>query len=86
MIRLQLTPLHTIQDARDQLQTAIGVEFGTLPPYLYALYSIRPGTNPQATALIKSVVLQEMIHMCLASNILNALNGAPALHPQTYPG
>ncbi|MFK5012155.1 ferritin-like domain-containing protein, partial [Klebsiella pneumoniae] len=27
------------------LQTAIGVEFGTLPPYLYALYSIMPETN-----------------------------------------
>jgi len=86
MIRLQLTPLNTIQDARDQLQKAIGVEFGTLPPYLYSLYSIRPGTNPQATALIKSVALQEMIHMCLASNILNALGGKPVLSPPHYPG
>src|SRR5262249_52394246 len=68
------------------LQTAIGVEFGTLPPYLYTLYSIRPGRNPQAAQLIKSVALQEMIHMCLASNILNALGGDPALEPQKYPG
>jgi hypothetical protein len=86
MIRLQLNPLATLQDAQAMLQTAIGVEFGTLPPYLYALYSIRPGTNPPAEHLIRSVVLQEMIHMCLASNMLNALGGNPALHPQTYPG
>jgi hypothetical protein len=86
MIRLQFNQLTTLQDAQSMLQTAIGVEFGTLPPYLYALYSIRPGTNAEAAQRIKSVVLQEMIHMCLASNILNALGGNPALHPQTYPG
>jgi hypothetical protein len=36
MIRLQLDQLNTVQDAQAMLQTAIGVEFGTLPPYLYA--------------------------------------------------
>jgi len=86
MIRLQLKPLTSLKDAQAQLQTAIGVEFGTLPPYLYALYSIKPGTNAEAAQRIKSVVLQEMIHMCLACNILNALGGAPKLQPQSYPG
>lgn len=68
------------------LQTGIGVEFGTLPPYLYALYSIRPGANQEARRRIKSVALQEMTHMCLACNILNALGGNPKVTPQTYPG
>jgi hypothetical protein len=76
----------TRDDAREKLQTAIGVEFGTLPPYLYALYSIRPGTNVEAAELIRSVALQEMIHMCLACNILNALGGDPKILPMTYPG
>jgi Ferritin-like len=86
MIRLQLKPINSLDHARDALQTAIGVEFGTLPPYLYALYSIKPGTNAESAARIKSVVLQEMIHMCLACNILNALGGDPRLTPQRYPG
>ena len=86
MIRLELDQLSDVTDAQSMLQKAIGVEFGTLPPYLYALYSIRPGTNPQAEQLIKSVALQEMVHMCLASNILNALGGSPQLNPQKYPG
>jgi hypothetical protein len=86
MICLRLTQPITVDDARNMLQTAIGVEFGTLPPYLYALYSIRPGTNPAAEQRIKSVALQEMIHMCLACNILNALGGTPVVHPPTYPG
>jgi hypothetical protein len=45
MIRLELKQLTNVPDAQSMLQTAIEVEFGTLPPYLYALYSIRPGTN-----------------------------------------
>src|SRR4051794_13334026 len=86
MIRLQLHRLSTVEDAQAMLQTAVGVEFGTLPPYLYALYSIRVGKNAQAERSIKAIVLEEMTHMCLASNMLNALGGKPALHSQTYPG
>jgi hypothetical protein len=86
MIRLQMTPPSSIEDAWSMLQTAIGVEFGTLPPYLYAMFSIPPGENVAAANLIKSVLLQEMVHMCLACNILNALGGTPRLSPPSYPG
>jgi hypothetical protein len=86
LIRLQLNSLTSVDDARSMLQTAIGVELGTLPPYLYALYSIPPGTNPQAEQVIRSVAVQEMIHLCLDCNILNALGGTPVVHPQKYPG
>jgi Ferritin-like len=86
MIRLRIDKLATVNDAQSLLQKAVGVEFGTLPPYLYALYSIRPGTNPEASQRIKAIALQEMIHMCLACNILNALGGSPIIQPQTYPG
>jgi hypothetical protein len=86
MIRLKWKPLSTVQDAWAMLQIAIGVEFGTLPPYLYASFSIPQGRNPQAAQRIRSVLLQEMIHMCLACNILNALGGDPVLTPPVYPG
>jgi hypothetical protein len=86
MIRLQARALSTVDDARSMLQTAIGVEFGTLPAYLYAMFSIPAGKNVEAAQRIKSVVLQEMIHMCLAGNILNALGGNPVLTPPVYPG
>jgi hypothetical protein len=86
MIYLQSRRISTIADARAMLQTAIGVEFGTLPPYLYAMFSIRPGSNSEAAARIRAVALQEMIHMCLACNMLNALGGDPVLTPFVYPG
>lgn len=86
MIRLQARRLASVEDAWSALQTAIGVEFGTLPPYLYAMWSIPQGRNVEAAGRIKSVTLQEMIHMCLACNILNALGGSPLLKPPSYPG
>lgn len=86
MIRLATKPLRTVKDARSHLQTAIGIEFGTLPPYLYAKFSILPGSNPVAADNLSAIVGQEMIHFCLVCNILNALGGDPALKPPVYPG
>jgi hypothetical protein len=85
MIRLQLSPPNSVHDAQEMLQTAVGVEFGTLPPYLYTLYSMHPNKNPQAERRIKAVAFQEMVHLCLACNVLNALGGTPVIRPMTYP-
>jgi len=86
MIYLEFKAIETVDDAIELLQMAIALEFSTLPPYLYALYSIRPGTNAEAASRIKSVAMQEMIHMCLACNIVNALGTNPVLTAPTYPG
>jgi rubrerythrin len=72
------------------LQQAIKLEHSTIPPYLYALYSLAPGKNDEIAEIIQSVVIEEMLHMTLASNILNALGGEPQIDvpgfvPQ-YPG
>ncbi len=71
----------TLDDLRDHLQYAIGLELTTIPAYLCALYSIVPGANTAACEVIQSVVLEEMLHMALAANILNAVGGAPATGP-----
>jgi hypothetical protein len=86
MIFLQFRRINTLDDALDLLQMAIELEFSTLPPYLYALYSIMPGTNAEASSRIRAVAMEEMVHMCLACNILNALGKNPVLTAPTYPG
>ena len=87
-IRLQAARTATIGDLRDTLQRAIQLEFATLPPYLYAMYTV--GENKIARDLILDVVHEEMIHMMLACNILNSLDGSPlianATVVPTYPG
>jgi hypothetical protein len=67
------------------LRTAMSIELTTMPAYLYACWSIRPVEEDgslaanEAASLIMSVVDEEMLHMGLAGNILNALGGTPAI-------
>ncbi|MGH9021252.1 MAG: ferritin-like domain-containing protein [Acidimicrobiales bacterium] len=73
------TSMDTLDDLRRHLQGAIALEHATMPPYLCALYSIHPGTNEEAVDVIASVVVEEMLHMTLAANLLNAIGGTPVV-------
>jgi hypothetical protein len=78
--------IKTLEQLQSHLQTAIEVEHSTIPPYLCALYSIKDGSNLEAVQIIKSVVVEEMLHMILAANVLNAIGGSPRLnHPEFIP-
>jgi hypothetical protein len=86
MIRLRLPAFDSVADIYTAVQTAIQIEFSTLPPYLYAANSILPGTNLPAVARLKEITMEEMIHLCLACNILNAIGGSPQITAPLYPG
>lgn len=79
-----------ISSVRASLQLAIELEHATIPPYLYALYSLTPGTNLPVAGIIESVVTEEMLHLTLAANMLNAIGGNPVLDSPAfiprYPG
>ena len=67
---------HYIKDLphlKECLLTALKLELSTIPPYLCGLYTIKEGSNVEAAALIRSVVVEEMLHMILVANILNAI-------------
>jgi hypothetical protein len=72
------------------LGNAVKLEHATIPLYLYALYSLDPARNGAIAGIIRSVVIEEMLHMTLACNVLNALGGSPVIdRPDvlpTYPG
>jgi ferritin-like protein len=73
---------------KEFLQAAVELEMSTIPPYLCALYSIWPMTNDEATLVVRSVVVEEMLHMVLAANMLNAIGGEPHVtgnHVPRYP-
>src|SRR4051812_1167970 len=72
-------PIDTIDDLRRHLQWAIELEHATIPPYLCALYSLDPARNPEAAQVVGTVLAEEMIHLALAANLLNAVGGAPRL-------
>ncbi|WP_041934125.1 ferritin-like domain-containing protein [Gloeothece verrucosa] len=65
----------TVERLRYFLKQAMKIEHATIPPYMTALYSIHPGTNLEAFHIIRAVAVEEMLHLCLAANVYNAVGG-----------
>jgi hypothetical protein len=64
------------------LEAALRLEHATIPPYLTALYSLRAGSNSPAWHILRVVAVEEMLHLTLVANVMNAVGGVPNL---TYP-
>ncbi|MEH1899850.1 MAG: ferritin-like protein [Nostoc sp.] len=96
MLKIPIRIIQEIQNAKQasdiykHLQAAIELEHSTIPLYLTALYSIQPNSNQTVAEIIFSVVREEMLHMVIAANVLNAIGGSPEVNkPEfipTYPG
>lgn len=80
---MTLRDITSVTELHNYLHTAVQLEHATIPPYLTALYSIHPNTNGDAFRIIRAVVVEEMLHLTLAANVLNAVGGSPDL---TGPG
>jgi hypothetical protein len=85
--------ISTLASLREHLQWAVELEHATLPPYMTALYSLDAERNAVAAEVISSVFVEEMLHLALAANLLNAVGGRPRLdapgmlppHPRRLP-
>jgi hypothetical protein len=69
------SPIKSLEDLHAYLVIAMQIEHATIPPYLTALYSIRPGSNSEAVEVIRSVAVEEMLHLTLVANVFNAVGG-----------
>lgn len=76
-------PIETTRDLHDHLELAIQIELATVPPYLYAMYSI-DDLDSQAALLLRSIVVEEMLHAALVTNILLATGGTPDFASTRY--
>jgi hypothetical protein len=76
------SPITTAKQLHIHLYQAAQVELSTIPLYLYAAYSIQTAGDYQwapgisAFRTIRSVVIEEMLHLCLVRNLMVA-TGAP---------
>ena len=70
---------------RTSLQTAVELEWATLPLYLTSLYTIKSGANSQGEIRVFNVSLQEMIHFGQANNLLISVGGVPIINASTAP-
>lgn len=57
------------------LQDAIRLEHATIPPYLTAAYSLKFGVNTAIRMTIANIAEEEMLHMAIVANVLNAIGG-----------
>lgn len=81
-------------DPTANLQLGLAIELSVLPPYLYALWSIKDASEGacqaaiQAADSIRAVAYEEMLHAALVANILGAMGAEPQVtgHLMTYPG
>ncbi len=77
-------PINSIDDLREHLAIAAKVELSTIPPYLFAMYSIKD-PDSDAAKLITSVVVEEMLHVTLVTNLLLAVGGEPNFDADVIP-
>jgi hypothetical protein len=72
---------------QSSLHVAVELELATLPPYLCRYRSCKDPNDP-VPHFINRVILQEMLHMGLAANMLVAIGGTPSINTRvpTYPG
>lgn len=81
-----MATIDTVDDLRRHLQWAIELEHATIPPYLCALYSLDAARNPEPAQVVGTVLAEEMLHLALAANLLNAVGGSPKLDtPELLP-
>ena len=90
MIFLKQISIDTIEELRTAIQTAIELEHSTIPPYLTANFTLSNTGNDAISNVISSVVGEEMLHLSIACNLLNAIGGSPILNQPKfipkYPG
>jgi hypothetical protein len=84
LLESSTSAITTLESLREHVQGALELEHATLPPYLCALFSIHPDTNVQSVEVVRSVFIEEMLHLALAANILNAIGGAPRLNEADF--
>jgi hypothetical protein len=71
--RLRL--IQTVDDLHYYLIQGMMIEHATIPPYMTALYSLKPGSNLEAFHIIRAIAVEEMLHLTLAANVFNAVGG-----------
>ncbi|XP_070541027.1 uncharacterized protein [Ptychodera flava] len=84
----------SLEELKKNLQIALEFELSTIPPYLTALFSIKKDHNTAVASILRSIVIDEMLHMTLVANILNSICGNPILddvgvipkYPSKLPG
>lgn len=78
-------PQCSVPVLQTQLQTAIELEWATIPLYLTSLFSIKSNENKDIASRVHSIAIQEMLHFAQAANLLISVGGVPIINGSTAP-
>ncbi|CAK8681365.1 uncharacterized protein LOC143461065 isoform X2 [Clavelina lepadiformis] len=69
----------SVVELRELLQLSMWVELYVIPPYLTAYMSVKREGNEEVRRILRSIASEEMLHLTLDANVLNAIGGNPNL-------
>lgn len=73
----------TLDGLKQALQFAIELEHATMPPYLFARYSLGASNGP-LIQILREIYIEEMHHMLIAGNLLKAIGGDPIIDTPSF--
>lgn len=73
----------TLDGLKEALQYAIELEHATMPPYLFARYSLG-ASNGSHIQTLREIYIEEMHHMLIAGNLLKAIGGSPIIDTPSF--
>lgn len=74
-----------MDELRKHCETAVLLELHTIPMYLFSMYAVDYDNGGEdAFDKILGVVIQEMLHLCLAGNLMRACKFEPILWNERY--
>jgi len=80
----RLTLSQELEDIRTLLKKAMVLEHAVIPPYLTMLYTLNDESDRWILDVIRSVVVEEMQHLVLVGNLLNAVGGTPQVNSPDF--
>lgn len=80
----QAQAAETSTDLEELLQHALRLEHSTIPPYLTAAYSLKSGSSGDVLWALKKIAEEEMLHMAVLANIINAIGGRPNMAEEGF--
>lgn len=83
MISPDTPKIWTKKLVQEHAQAAAAVELYTLPLYLTAMASIKDAGS-EASRIVFSVAIEEMLHLQIAANLCTALDAPPNFRPPQY--
>ena len=79
-----VTKLLTVRYLKERLYTANEIIHASIPMYLTAMWSLKPGYNTEIQSILTRSIKQSFLHLGLISNVLTSVGGEVRFHYESF--